>query len=203
MIIGIDIHDADTFQQYAEGVMPLLTQLGTTVLAAVNDIECLRGNWTPGRLVVLKFPSLETARAFYNSLECAPYKAMRESGSDSDIMLVEGLVDEDLAQAAEDNGRFHYLLGFNDPMNSDWVEEYQAKVPPIAARHGLVVPCLGDKFEVLRGSFDRQSMILLQFPSEDAYRAFWSDPDYLPIKKLREDNTQSEHIAFASGYSAA
>jgi uncharacterized protein (DUF1330 family) len=201
MIIGVNIHDADTFKQYAEGVLPLLLNLGTTVLSATDDIECLRGNWTPDRLVVLKFQSLDIARAFYSSSEYAPYKAMRESCSDADIMLVEGMVDEDPALAVEDKGSSHYLLGFNDQVNSDWVGEYQAKVPPIAAKYELVVPCVGDQFEVLHGSFDRQSMILLQFPSEDAYRGFWSDPDYLPIKKLREDNTVSEHVAFPGGFS--
>ncbi|MDG1231088.1 MAG: DUF1330 domain-containing protein [Pseudomonadales bacterium] len=202
MIIGVDIHDANIFERYAEGAVPLLPQLGATILSAANDIECLRGNWTPDRLVVLKFRSLEVAHAFYNSSEYAPYKTMRESCSDSDIMLVEGLADEDPGSEAEHNVLSHFLLGFNDPLNTDWVEEYQAKVPPIAKKYGLVVPCVGDNFEVLHGSFKRQSVILLQFPSFDAYRGFWTDPDYLPIKKLREDNTDSEHVAFPSGFSA-
>jgi len=55
---------------------------------------------------------------------------------------------------------------------------------------------------VLRGSFNRQSMILSQFPSEDAYRGFREDPDYQPIKKLREDNMMSVHIAFSVGSNA-
>jgi uncharacterized protein (DUF1330 family) len=55
---------------------------------------------------------------------------------------------------------------------------------------------------VLRGSFNRQSMILSQFPSEDAYRGFREDPDYQPIKKLREDNMMSVHIAFPGGSNA-
>jgi len=202
MIIGLTIHDADTFLQYAEGAMPILPQLGATVLSAANDIERLRGNWNPDRLVVLKFPSLDTARIFWTSPEYAPFKAMRESCSESDIMLIESLVDEDPASATENNGSSHYVLGLSDMFNADWVEEYQAKAPPIVAKYGLVVPCKGDQFEVLHGSFDRQSMILLQFPSEDAYRGFFADPDYLPIKKLREDNTESEHVAFPGGFSA-
>lgn len=38
-------------------------------------------------------------------------------------------------------------------------------------------------------------MILLQFASKDAYRGFWEDPAYQPIKKLRED------VAFPGGVS--
>lgn len=204
MIVGIDIHDADIFQQYYEGAMPLLPKLGATVLSAANDIECLRGDWTPDRLLLLKFQSLGAARVFYESSEYGPYKAMLESCSHSDIMLVEGPIDEDESAGNETSNSesLHYLLGFNDTVNTDWVGEYQAKVPPIAAKYGLIVPCVGDKFEVLEGSFERQSIILLQFSSEDTYRGFWSDPDYLPIKKLREDNTESEHIAFPGGFGA-
>ena len=214
MIIGIDIHDTDVFQQYFEGAMPLLPKLGATVLSAANDIECLRGDWTLDRLLLLKFQSLGAARIFYESSEYGPYKAMLESCSDSDIMLVEGPIDEDASAGNESSNSessnsessssepSHYLLGFNDTRNTDWVGEYQAKVPPIAAKYGLIVPCVGDKFEVLKGSFERQSMILLQFSSEDTYRGFWSDPDYLPIKKLREDNTESEHVAFPGGFGA-
>ena len=44
-------------------------------------------------------------------------------------------------------------------------------------------------------------MILLQFASKDAYRGFWEDPAYQPIKKLREDNTVSEDVAFPCGVS--
>jgi len=55
---------------------------------------------------------------------------------------------------------------------------------------------------VLRGSFNRQSMILSQFPSEDAYGGFREDPDYQPIKNLREDNMMSVHMAFPVGSNA-
>jgi uncharacterized protein (DUF1330 family) len=60
----------------------------------------------------------------------------------------------------------------------------------------------GDGFEVLDGNFPRQTMVLLQFPSEDAFRGFWWDDDYLHIKKLREDNTVADSIAFAGGFDA-
>lgn len=107
---------------------------------------------------------------------------MLESCSHSDIMLIEGPLDGDASSGHQSLGHqslgneaSHYLLGFYDTVNTAWLEEYQAKVPPIAAKYGLVVPCVGDKFEVLHRSFERQPMILLQFSSEDTYRGFWSD----------------------------
>lgn len=202
IIVGLNIHDVDVFRQYAEGAMPLLRELGATVLAAANDVEPLRGNWAPDRLVVLKFPSMKQARAFWNAPDYAPFKALRESCSDADILLVED-ADEILDTAADDESSLHYLLGFSDMLNTDWGAEYQAKTTPIARKYGLAARCRSDQFEVLDGSFNRRSMILLQFPSQEAFRGFWNDPDYAPLKKLREDNTEGEQVAFAGGFAPA
>jgi len=34
-------------------------------------------------------------------------------------------------------------------------------------------------------------------------REFWSDPDYLPLKKLREGNTEGDCITFPGGFNPA
>ena len=201
IIVGLSIHDADLFRQYAEGALPVLSELSATVMAAANDVELLRGNWTPERLVVLKFPSMSEARAFWDAPEYAPFKALRESCSDSDIMLVDG-ADEFSETAAAADSALHFLLGCSDMLNTDWGAEYQEKTTPIARKYGLVARCRSDKFEVLDGTFNRRSMILLQFPSEESFRAFWNDPDYAPLKRLREDNTEGEQVAFAAGFVA-
>ena len=138
MIVGVVIHDANIFHQHAEGAVPLLPRLGATVMSVDSDIECLRGDGALNRLVVLKFKSLVTARAFYNSPEYAPYKVMRESCSDSHIMLIEGTTNEDAASAAA-QGAPHYVLGLSDYLSVSWVEEYQEKVLPIVAKYGSVV----------------------------------------------------------------
>lgn len=199
MIFGVDIDDISKFGEYAAGAGPLLGKFDCSVLSATDNIEILDGNWSRARATVLKFPSLEKAHALWNAPEYAPLKALRESCSRADVALVEGMFDED-ADAAPADGSEHYMLGANDPKNADWVAEYQEKVPPISARYGLEALVATDQIEVLDGAWPRQQMVLLKFPSEDAYRSFWSDPDYLPMKKLREDNTEGDHITFPGGF---
>jgi uncharacterized protein (DUF1330 family) len=200
MIFGVDINDMEKFGEYAEGAAPLLGKFGASVLSATNSIEKLHGNWVRARVTVLKFPSLDQARALWESSEYAPLKQLRESCSQSDIILIEGMSEEDSTTTPADDGSSHYVLGCNDTKNTDWVPEYQAKVPAIAARYNLVVPCVGESFEILDGRWPRQSVILLQFSSNEDYQGFWNDPDYKPIKKLREDNTEGDHIAFPGGF---
>ena len=199
MIFGLDIHDAEKFGEYAAGAGPLLPKFGTQLLSATNDIERLHGAWNRQRVTVLKFPSKEQAMAMWNSPDYAPWKALRESCSSADIILLEGPADED-ADTPAPADTCHYVLGRNDMLNADWVPEYQAKVPPIAAKYSVSMPCFGPDFEVLDGEFNRESVVLLQFPSEEAYRGFWFGDDYAEIKKLREDNTEADHIAFAGGF---
>ncbi len=44
----------------------------------------------PTRLVVLEFPSMEKARAFYNSAEYAPLLKIRLAATESQAILVDG-----------------------------------------------------------------------------------------------------------------
>jgi uncharacterized protein (DUF1330 family) len=45
----------------------------------------------PSVIVVLEFPTMAQARAWYNDPEYAPLIKLRQSGSDLDFILVEGL----------------------------------------------------------------------------------------------------------------
>ena len=48
------------------------------------------GNWTPARLVLLEFPSMEQARKWYDSPEYAPALKMRLKAANAKLILVEG-----------------------------------------------------------------------------------------------------------------
>jgi uncharacterized protein (DUF1330 family) len=45
----------------------------------------------PDAIVVLEFPSIERAKAWYNDPEYAPLITLRQKGSDLDFVLVEGV----------------------------------------------------------------------------------------------------------------
>lgn len=51
----------------------------------------MEGDWTPKRLVLLEFPSLEQAHRFYDSPEYAPLLALRKKATRSKLLFLEGI----------------------------------------------------------------------------------------------------------------
>jgi len=65
-------------------------------------------------------------------------------------------------------------------------QKYRDAVIPLMARFGGKIIARGAKVEALEGRHDGRRMVIFEFPSMDAIHAFWSSPDYVPVKKIRE-----------------
>lgn len=63
---------------------------GIQPLVAQNTVEALEGN-SPDGVVVLRFPSVEQARAWYSSPEYQDAIPFRKQAADWRVVLVEGL----------------------------------------------------------------------------------------------------------------
>ena len=51
----------------------------------------LEGDWTPDRVVILKFPSLEQAKTYYHSVEYTAAIKARQGASVMRMVVVEGV----------------------------------------------------------------------------------------------------------------
>ena len=72
-----------------------------------------------------------------------------------------------------------------DPAQRDRYREYQARVQPLIAAHGGRQRATGANLEVLEGEHDGRRLIVFEFPSMEALRAFWHSPEYAELKRLR------------------
>lgn len=65
---------------------------------------------------------------------------------------------------------------------------YRDAVKPCAAKFGgFYIVGGGVKVESLEGKqHDGRSLVIFEFPSLEAIQTFWTSPDYVAIKKLRE-----------------
>jgi uncharacterized protein (DUF1330 family) len=91
VVVDLEIIDKDGFEAYKQLVPATIEKYGGRYLVRGGRVEALEGKWRPGRLVILEFPSEEKAKAWYDSLDYAEPRAMRQSAARSNIVLVEGV----------------------------------------------------------------------------------------------------------------
>jgi uncharacterized protein (DUF1330 family) len=65
-------------------------------------------------------------------------------------------------------------------------QKYREAVVPLINNHGGRLVIRAGKSDLLEGSSDARRLVVFEFPSMDAIRAFWNSPEYVPVKKLRQ-----------------
>jgi uncharacterized protein (DUF1330 family) len=79
-------------QEYGPKTAALVARHGGKYLVRGSTMERLEGTGTlPSVVVVLEFPSMAQAKAWYHDPEYAPLITLRQTGADLDFILVEGL----------------------------------------------------------------------------------------------------------------
>lgn len=90
VIVDVRITDPEKYEAYKKLTPGSLVPFEGKFIVRGGDTETLEGSWNPGRIVVLEFPSLAQARAWWSSEGYAPAKALRQSASVTQMILVEG-----------------------------------------------------------------------------------------------------------------
>ena len=90
LIGDIEVTNPDTYAKYAAGVPATVTSFGGKYLVRGVSGEVFEGPWSPKRLVVLEFESMERAKAWYNSSEYADLKKIRQSASKGNLIFADG-----------------------------------------------------------------------------------------------------------------
>jgi uncharacterized protein (DUF1330 family) len=91
-----------------------------------------------------------------------------------------------------------YLIGNVTVTNGEGYTPYRAAVPAIIEKFGGRYLARGG-FEQLEGSPNCDRLVIIEFPSLDAAKAFYHSSDYQAIIKGRTDNSRSS-IMLAEAY---
>jgi uncharacterized protein (DUF1330 family) len=91
IITNAEVFDPDAYGEYGKLAPDAISKYGGEFLARGGRAEVLEGSWTPHRIVVVKFDSIEQAKAMYNSPEYQAARAEREGAADFNMIVVEGL----------------------------------------------------------------------------------------------------------------
>ena len=93
VIANFDVSDPEAFAAYVAAAPGTVRAHGGEYLARGGDSESWEGDLTVKRVVVLRFPSLEAARRWYDSREYAHLRELRRRAAHGPLIVTEGLTD--------------------------------------------------------------------------------------------------------------
>jgi uncharacterized protein (DUF1330 family) len=91
VIVEMKISDPERYKEYMSAAPATIAAAGGEYLVRGGRHQALEGDWQPARLAVLKFPSLEQAKAWYDGERYRAARARRAGATEYfNMVVVEG-----------------------------------------------------------------------------------------------------------------
>jgi len=90
LVVDCKVTDASRYEDYKRLAQAAVARHGGRYLARGGETVVLEGGWQPARVIVLGFPSLAQAKAFYDSPEYAAARVARRGAAQMNMIAVAG-----------------------------------------------------------------------------------------------------------------
>lgn len=90
VIAQLHVHNAEMYREYARQVAPTIEPFGGRLLVA-DRAEVLEGDLPSSRIVIGEFPTLDAARAWYESPGYEAIRPLRQQSTRGTVSIVEGI----------------------------------------------------------------------------------------------------------------
>lgn len=91
VIVDVDVKDPTAYAAYRAKAPATITAFGGRYLVRGGDVAHVETGWDVTRFVILEFPSLARAKAWYESPAYQAILPIRLTSTRSRMMMVEGL----------------------------------------------------------------------------------------------------------------
>ena len=92
ILVDTKIENPEAYEEYKKLAKPIAEKFGGVYRARGGAMDVVEaGLWNPTRLVLVEFPDMERARAFLDSEEYAPVKALRRQNAQCTLTIFEGV----------------------------------------------------------------------------------------------------------------
>jgi uncharacterized protein (DUF1330 family) len=92
IIARVQVTDWDRYQQYTQATPAAIEKFGGRFVVRGGETVTLEGPTETARLVVIEFPDLDQAKAFYHSEEYSKARKLREGAAQGQFLAVDGYV---------------------------------------------------------------------------------------------------------------
>ena len=93
VIVDVKINNHEDYEEYKKLTPASITAYDGKFIVRGGKTETLEGDWDPERIVVLEFPTVERAKAWWASEMYAPAKQIRQRTASTQMIVVEGLLE--------------------------------------------------------------------------------------------------------------
>ncbi|HEY3372146.1 MAG TPA: DUF1330 domain-containing protein [Prolixibacteraceae bacterium] len=90
VIVEVSIIDKIIYEEYKKLTPAAIAAFDGKFIVRGGRTETLEGDWQPERMVVVEFPSVEKAKAWWNSDQYSTAKAIRQQSAHTKMILIEG-----------------------------------------------------------------------------------------------------------------
>ncbi len=91
LLANLTVRDAQKFEAYRQAVPAVIARFGGRYLVRGGTVEVREGEPGLDRVVIVEFPDMAAARAFYDSPDYAPLLALRCAAADGTLAFIEGV----------------------------------------------------------------------------------------------------------------
>ncbi|MBN2692614.1 MAG: DUF1330 domain-containing protein [Burkholderiaceae bacterium] len=91
IIAHVDVTDPQQYEQYKGLSSKAISAHGAEICIRGGEVQVLEGDWSPTRIVLLKFPDLDAARAFYASAQYQLARQARAGAATMRMIAVQGV----------------------------------------------------------------------------------------------------------------
>lgn len=180
--------DNGIYREYGRAVGPVLRDYGFEVSKfgiEGDNLKVIEGDWVPGRILLIKFPSEELVKQFWWSAAYQEVKEIRMPISAVDIAHVEGVP----GVTPLLNNESAYLVFLADIKDRDLLmKDYVPFAPALVKKHGgqFIISAGRTDIGLLEGDIPNASFVVVEFPDVDSMRTFWNDPEYQRLSDIRK-----------------
>ncbi|MFK7829705.1 MAG: DUF1330 domain-containing protein [Congregibacter sp.] len=181
--------DTAVSKAYVEKVAPVIRKYGF-VTAKIGmpgkNLNVLEGSWVPRGFSFMQFSSEKAVKQFWTSTDYQMnVKPIREGQSALDVLKVGAAFGTKPTMDAH-SALLVFLVDISD--REKLMDQYVPKAPKIVARYGgkFLVSSAQWATELLEGDHPSESIVVVEFPSADALRAFWNDEEYKVLSEIRK-----------------
>ena len=91
IVVQVDVKDPVRYEDYKKMVPPSLEKFGGRFIVRGGRTHTLEGDWAPKRFVMVEFPSVEQAKAWWDSPEYRAARDLRWATAESQMIIAEGI----------------------------------------------------------------------------------------------------------------